>query len=120
MTVKECYDRIGGSYDEAKSRLLDDTRIARFLGIFLRDQSFRSITEALEKKDYGEAFKGAHSLKGVSRNMAFSALSDAVEALTEDLRGGNSSENTMNLYEQTKRNYELTVQAIKAFQASQA
>lgn len=120
MTVKECYDRIGGNYAEVKGRLLDDTRIAKFLGIFMRDQSFQGITEALEKNDYEEAFKGAHSLKGVSRNMAFTALSDAVDALTEDLRGGNSSENTLRLYEETKANYLLAVQTIKKFQDSQA
>lgn len=120
MTVKECYDRIGGSYEEAKARLLDDARIAKFLGIFLRDQSFETIAQALENKDYAEAFKGAHSLKGVSRNMAFAALSEAVDALTENLRGGTPSAETMPLYEQTRKNYELVVQAVREFQASQA
>ena len=49
MTVKECYDRIGGSYDEAKQRLMDDKRMVKFLGMFLRDTSFQEITAALEK-----------------------------------------------------------------------
>lgn len=120
MTVKECYDIIGGNYEEAKNRLMDDTRIAKFLGMFTRDKSMQVITDALANKDYTEAFNGAHSLKGVSQNMAFSKLSKAVEALTEDLRGGNSSGNTMKLYHETMVNYQLIVKTIKKFQDSQA
>lgn len=119
MTVKDCYDIIGGNYEEAKSRLMDDTRIARFLGMFMRDKSMQVITDALEKKDYAEAFSGAHSLKGVTQNMAFTRLSKAVEALTEDLRGGNPSDNMMDLYHETKADYQLVVQTIKEFQDSQ-
>lgn len=119
MTVKECYDIIGGNYEEAKKRLMDDTRIAKFLGMFLRDKSMQVITDALENKDYQEAFNGAHSLKGVSQNMAFARLSKAVEALTEDLRGGNSSDNTMDLYRETETIYQLILQTIKEFQDSQ-
>lgn len=119
MTVKECYDRIGGSYDEAKQRLMDDKRMVKFLGMFLRDTSFQEITEALGKNDYAEAFKGAHSLKGVSRNMAFSVLADTTETLTEELRSGNPSGDITALYEKTKAAYELTVESIHELLASQ-
>ncbi|MDE7212229.1 MAG: Hpt domain-containing protein [Lachnospiraceae bacterium] len=120
MTVKECYDLMGGNYDEAKQRLMDDKRILKFLGMFMRDTSFQEITAALENQDYAEAFKGAHSLKGVSRNMAFDALGDAADALTENLRNGSSTADTTALYEKTKTAYELVVQTIEALQASQA
>lgn len=119
VTVKECYDCIGGNYEEAKNRLLDDKRITKFLRMFTLDKSMQAITEALEKKDYAEAFNGAHSLKGVSQNMAFSRLSMEVEALTEDLRGGSPSENVMNLYQETYTDYQLVMQTIKEFLDSQ-
>lgn len=119
MTVKECYDRIGGSYEEAKQRLMDDKRMLKFLGMFLRDTSFEQITGAIAKNDYAEAFKGAHSLKGVSHNMAFSALCGAVDILTEELRSGNPSTDVTSLYEKTKDAYELTVQTIKELLDSQ-
>lgn len=119
MTVKECYDRIGGSYDEAKQRLMDDKRMLKFLGMFLRDKSFEQITDALAQNDYAEAFKGAHSLKGVSHNMAFSALCGAVDVLTEELRSGSPSTDVTPLYEKTKAAYELTVQTIKELLDSQ-
>ena len=120
MTVEECYSNIGGSYEEDKSRLLDDARITKFMGMFMRDQSFQTITDAIANQDYAEAFKGAHSLKGVSSNMAFTRLYEAVDELTEDLRGGSSSENTLNLYEKTKDIYEAVARAIKEFQDAQA
>lgn len=120
MTVEECYSIIGGSYEEAKSRLRDDARIAKFMGMFMRDQSFQTITAAIETQNYEEAFKGAHSLKGVCSNMAFTRLYEAVDALTEDLRGGHSSDNTMNFYEKTKELYQLVTQTITEFQNSQA
>ena len=119
MTVKECYDRIGGSYDEAKQRLMDDKRMVKFLGMFLRDTSFQEITAALEKNDYAEAFKGAHSLKGVSRNMAFSALAESTETLTEELRSGSPSTDITTKKKKTKEAYELTVQSIKELIDSQ-
>ncbi len=119
MTVKECYDRIGGSYDEAKQRLMDDKRMLKFLGMFLRDTSFEQITNALAQNDYTEAFKGAHSLKGVSHNMAFSALCGAVDVLTEELRSGTPSMDVTLLYEKTKDAYERTVQTIKELLDSQ-
>lgn len=120
MTVEECYKSIGGNYEEVKSRLRDDARIIKFMGMFMRDQSFQTITDAMANKDYGEAFKGAHSLKGVSSNMAFTRLYEIVDQLTEDLRGGTSSENTPELYEKTKEIYEMVVHTIQEFQASQA
>jgi HPt (histidine-containing phosphotransfer) domain-containing protein len=119
MTVKECYDRIGGSYDEAKKRLMTDKLMVKFLGMFLRDTSFQQITEALSQNNYEEAFKGAHSLKGVCHNMAFSALCAAADPLTEELRGKGSGESVQQLYEKTKEVYELTVQTIKEFIDSQ-
>lgn len=120
MTVEECYSSIGGNYEEVKGRLRDDARIIKFMGMFMRDQSFQTITDAIANKDYPEAFKGAHSLKGVSSNMAFTRLYEAVDELTEDLRGGSSSENTQSLYEKTKEIYEAVVSVIKEFQDSQA
>ncbi len=120
MTVKECYDSIGGNYEEAKARLMDDTRIIKFLRMFTSDKSMQRITDALENKDYTEAFNGAHSLKGVSQNMAFAELSKAVEALTEDLRGGKSSENTMELYHKTREIYRTVMDTIQKLLDSQA
>ena len=39
MTVQECYEAIGGNYQEAIGRMMDDARVKRFSGMFLKDTS---------------------------------------------------------------------------------
>ena len=51
MTIEEFYASIGGSYEEARNRLMNDTLIKRFLEKFLLDQSFSALTSDLDAKD---------------------------------------------------------------------
>ncbi len=51
--------------------------------------------------------------------MAFSALAESTETLTEELRSGSPSTDITPLYEKTKEAYELTVQSIKELIDSQ-
>ena len=44
---------------------------------------------ALEAADAGEGFAAAHTLKGITANLSFTALHAAADAMTEDLRAGN-------------------------------
>ncbi len=118
MTIKECYEIMNANYEEALNRLMTDALIERFVGKFLNDPSFNKLTAALEEENYEEAFNAAHTLKGVSQNMAFDALSAPVSALTEDLRSRQCSPNTASLYDETKKAYEHVIKTIQDFQAS--
>ncbi len=40
MTVKECYEQMGGNYDDVMSRLRTDERVIKFLGKVVSDTSF--------------------------------------------------------------------------------
>ena len=86
MTLKECYTALCGNYDEALSRLMNERLMERFLQKFLSDPSFNEIKDAFESKDGEKAFRGAHTLKGVSANLAFTKLSTSSSLLTEALR----------------------------------
>jgi len=86
MTVKEFYDSIGGDYDEAANRLMNDMLIKRFVTKFLSDLSYQHLVETMEKEDYEEAFAAAHTLKGVCKNLAFHAIGDSSSHITELLR----------------------------------
>ncbi len=118
MTIKECYDIMNGNYEEALRRLMNDSLIQRFLNKFINDKSFENLCAAMSAEDYEQAFQEAHSLKGVSQNMAFTALSDAVCALTEELRGGNYTEAVPGYFEETKKQYSLVKQAILDYNSS--
>lgn len=116
MTVKDCYGKMNGSYDEIISRLMSDDRIKKFLFKFLNGDNFSQLSDAMEAKNYEEAFKAVHTLKGVSANMAFTSLTQGCEKLTEDLRGGQASEAAQTYFEEIKASYELVIKTIKELQ----
>lgn len=86
MNLQECYEAFGGNYEDVKARLVKDSLIERLVIKFLDDKTYESLFRAMEKKDYGEAFRGAHTLKGVSQNLSFDCLGKSASALTESLR----------------------------------
>ena len=71
MQLEECYESFGGSYKDVKLRLVKDELISRLVIKFLADQSYDKLVAAMEQKDYGEAFRSVHTLKGVSQNLSF-------------------------------------------------
>ena len=117
LTVKEFYDKIGGSYDTAMSQMRKEERVAKYAGMFLRDDSFAMLKEGMESGDMEKAFRGAHTLKGVAGNLAFAELRDLVSALTEDLRNGKDIEHAKAAYPETAACYEKVIAAIKEFTA---
>ena len=49
MTIQECYEAIGGNYEEVLGRLQSEALIRRFTLKFLEDQSYIQLKQALEK-----------------------------------------------------------------------
>lgn len=86
MSLQEFYDSIGGNYQDVRERLMKETLIRRLLIKFLDDMSYDKLMAAMEKKDYGEAFRAVHTLKGLSQNFGFDRLIESTHALTETLR----------------------------------
>lgn len=74
MTIQECYKKMGADYQEVLGRLYNETMICKFVRMFLQDDSFQILEEALRRGDVKEAFRGAHTLKGVCQNLGFSNL----------------------------------------------
>ena len=80
MRPEQFYQEIGGSYQETLTRMLDDRRIVRYLGMFLQDTSMEELGKALTAGDAEEAFRMAH------------ALAVRASELTEMLRTGRLEE----------------------------
>ena len=87
--IQEFYEKINGNYEVAISRMQNDERIQKYLKFFLIDESYKSLEDGMASGDCDVAFRGAHTLKGVCQNMAFTALSTVVEQITEELRAKN-------------------------------
>lgn len=112
MTIKECYTRIGGIYENVLGRLSSDALIRKFLTKFLSDNSFSDIFENLEAEKLDDAFRAAHTLKGICQNLGFDKLCESAVEVTEALRGGTNN-TTPEMLDRLKTDYEMTVSAIK-------
>lgn len=119
MTLEECYNRIGGDYFNALTRLGNEKRLERFLALFLQDKSFQSLGNALIDGKAEDAYRFAHSLKGVSMTLGLSRLSNSAASLTESLRTSEADTTVTNLYDNVVKDYQCVLQNIQQFMQSQ-
>ncbi len=116
MTIQECYAALEGSYEEVLGRLYSDALVKKFVGKFLSDQSFQLLKSSLEAGNYDEAFRAAHTLKGVTQNLSFTKLYESSHQITEALRTKNYDQ-AIQLLPKIEADYDQTAAAIQAFQA---
>ena len=119
MTIEQCYEQLHGDYAQVIQRLPSPALVERFLGKFLDDGSFSELTSAMAAGQTEAAFRAAHTLKGVSANLGFEQLRQSSSALTEFLRGKAEPvpAEALPLLEQVRRDYQMTVDAIRAYRA---
>ena len=116
MTLKECYAALGGDYDDVLGRL-PERLVQKFVLKFLNDGSYDLLCRSLADGDRAEAFRAAHTIKGVCANLGFTSLLDSSEKLTEALRDGKPAQpGEDELITRVKADYARTCQAIKTFQ----
>lgn len=118
MTLRECYEMMGGDYEDAVRRLMSETLLARFVKRSLEDESFRELLDALAEENWENAFRAAHTLKGVALNLSFARLAASASELTESLRDKKGPAPEA-LVLQVKADYEKTMAAVRAFAGSQ-
>lgn len=85
----------------------------KFLKRFVEeDRSFQNMQEYLRKEEYEEAFKAAHTLKGLLANLGLDAVMHSVTVITEKLRTG-SLEGVQELMETAEREYKSVVDILQ-------
>lgn len=114
MTLKECYERMHGSYEDAKHRLMMDSMVERFMFKFLEDDTMESLRRAVTEKNIPDSFRAAHTLKGVAANLAFTELQEKASALTEQLRP-QAVQADAALLADVEKAYALVVDTINAY-----
>jgi len=120
MTLKECYQELGGSYDDVLGRLQMDSLVKRFALKFKDDPSYKLLTDSITAGDVPTAFRAAHTLKGVCQNLSFDTLYKSSATLTDALREKtdlNEVDNLQELLSDVTRDYELTIAAIDKLDA---
>ncbi len=119
MSLEACYAAMGGDLEGVRGRLLTDDRIRKFVGIFLEDKSFENLRTSLDEGNIAEAFRAAHTMKGISRDLGFTPLFEASSALSDALRPDDAGlpaalEDVPELFHVTEEAYQRTVEAVSA------
>lgn len=117
MTLKECYEAMEGDYEGTMGRMPSERLIQKYVLKFPADPSFESLKRAMEEKNAEEAFRAAHTIKGICANLGLSKLLASSSSLTELLRGGWSGEAEAQ-FSQVEADYRQTVEAIGQFSGS--
>ncbi|MCI8659109.1 MAG: Hpt domain-containing protein [Lachnospiraceae bacterium] len=115
MTLKECYAELEGDYEGVLARLRSERMVQKFVLKFLNDKSYELLVTSLETGNNDEAFRAAHTIKGVCQNLSFTKLYESSSQLTECLRSGTGPEADA-LVRQVEEDYKKTVAAIQALQ----
>ena len=111
MTLDEFFSSIGSPARSAIDRLGGEERVRRYLLRFAEDPTFAALSAAARRGDGAQAFRAAHTLKGLSATLGLERLSLAAAALTEQLRGGGIPDPAL-LFEVSKA-YTEAVEMIK-------
>ena len=111
MTVQEFYEEVDGDYNDIVSRLKTEDRIIKFAGMFARDESYKTLVEALDAQDVDTAFRAAHTMKGMCQNMAFTRLLRSSQDITELLRA-KDLESAKDMLSKVTEDYNLVIDGI--------
>ncbi len=120
--------------EELKNQLLEygalvEETIARFMGNeklyekfmlkFRDDKNYGKLKEHLESGDYAEAFKDAHTLKGVAANLGLQPMQGPLVRLNELLRSGQEADvdaaQAAGQMEELARQYERCLEILAKF-----
>lgn len=115
MTIQECYKKMGADYDEVFHRLPRESMVRKFALMFLNDDSYSKLEQSLKEGNAQEAFRAAHTLKGVCQNLGFTNLYQPAYELTEVLRAG-TLEGSGEWFARVTEQYKITTDAIRAVQ----
>ena len=117
MDLKDCYMKIGGNLDEVLGRLRREQTVLKFVYKFLDDKSFSLFEASMVKKDYSEALRAVHTLKGICQNLSFTRLFESSSLVTNALKE-NDWNKAVDMMPKLSKDYYETINVIKDFKNS--
>ncbi len=114
--MKDKLAQIGVEYDETLKRFMGkEDFYLRMLKKFLDDKNYGELKQAVADKNWPEAFKHAHTVKGLCGNLSLGDMLKYVVPLTEELRSEPYNEETILAYmEDANKAYDQTVEVIRS------
>lgn len=100
------------NFETAMDRFLNNEELLlSFLKKLSEDSSFHLYAAAMKEKRYEDAFKAAHTLKGLCGNLSLDGLFEVVSKEVEFLRGGMYSE-AEELLPEVEKKYQETIEIL--------
>lgn len=112
MTVQECYESMGSDFEGVLGRMGSEAMVKRFALKFLDDPSYGNLVKAVEEQNAEDAFRAAHTLKGICLNLGLDRLYKVSALLTEKLRG-REFDGYEEAYDEVQKEYRNTIDAIR-------
>ena len=117
MDLKDCYLKFGGDFDEVLGRLRREQTVRKFVFKFLDDKSFSLFEASMVKKDYSEALRAVHTLKGICQNLSFTRLFESSSLVTKALKE-NDWNQAVDMMPRLSRDYYELINAIEELKRS--
>lgn len=117
MELRDCYIRFGGDFDEVAGRLRREQTVRKFIYKFLDDQSFRQFEAAMESKDYAEALRAVHTLKGICQNLSFTRLYESSSLVTNALKE-NDYQKEVEMMPRLSEDYHRIINSVEEYRSS--
>ena len=112
---KEKLQAYGVNLDSALNRFMDNEQFyERILSKFPMDENFILMERSLNENNISQAFRHAHTLKGLAATLDLTNISDILIPMTEKLRAG-ESEGIQDLFDQLKVQYKLICDLITGY-----
>lgn len=117
--LEKFYTSVGSSLQEVAARLGGASALVeRFLAKFKSDESFSRLQNALENGAVKDAFREAHTLKGLCANLGLQNLFEQARDITELLREENL-EAAKQSFPALKKEYMHVIAAMDEFHIGQ-
>lgn len=113
MNLRECYTALGGDYEGVVTRLGGERLVRRFVQKFLEDESYSLLCRSLERENHKDAFRAAHTLKGICQSLHFTQLYESSSSLSDMLRTGAWKPEVDVLVSQVGADYQRAVESIR-------
>ena len=117
MNLKDCYIKFGGDFDEVLGRLRREETVQKFAFKFLDDKSFSLFESSIGSKDYEDALRAVHTLKGICQNLSFTRLFESSSLVTNALKE-NDWNKAVDMMPKLSKDYYVTINVIKDFKNS--
>ncbi len=91
--LKGRLEACGADVDATLKRFMGNEALyTRFLLKFPDDKNLAGLRETIPAGEYGDAFRYAHTLKGVAANLGIGSVYDAADRIVEELRNKDAAD----------------------------